>query len=126
MSPQCSPIPPRVFMTKKQKKTYLKKFTQLEIIPNSCRIQPQDRKIEGYIVYTKEGKQYKYSKVWSIPCSRCEGCPVYKIDTRITPTAYYCQCLFAIGAFNCGINEGTIPDSCQINSVVRARENHNR
>lgn len=86
-------------------------------------VRPQDRHIDGYQIFIdKEGKSHKYPMAWSIPMDRCNGCPVYKIDNKATPTAYYCQDQFLFGAFHIGIKDGTIPDSCMIQSVVSARK----
>jgi hypothetical protein len=78
---------------------------------------PQERKVEGFIYYEKNGEKYKEQKVYSIPCERCEKCPVYKIDNSVKPTSYYCQASFLIGIFNKSIRQGLIPNNCRVVDV---------
>jgi hypothetical protein len=78
---------------------------------------PQERKIDGIIEFKKNGQKYSESKVFSVPCKRCEGCPVYRVDERVIPTAYYCQAGFLFGIFNKAIKENTIPQNCRVTEV---------
>ena len=86
---------------------------------NDYKNRPQDRKREGTLFYTKksDGSKHELSIAYSIPSHRCEGCPVYKVDDTTTPTGYYCQSEFLIGAFQEALDNDTIPQSCQIPPV---------
>ena len=44
---------------------------------------PQERDIKGTIEYIKNGQKKKALLVYSIPCERCNGCPMYRIDKTI-------------------------------------------
>ena len=85
-------------------------------------LKPQERPIDGIIEYKKNGKSYKDKKVYSIPCERCNGCPVYQIDENITPIAYYCRAEFLFGIFNKAIKDKTIPSICEIDAVCNAKK----
>lgn len=78
---------------------------------------PQERKIDGIIEFEKNGQKYSERKVYSIPCKRCEKCPVYRVDKSVVPTAYYCQAGFLFGIFNKAIKENTIPQNCRVTEV---------
>ena len=78
---------------------------------------PQERKIEGFIEFEKNGQKYKEKKVYSIPCDKCKNCPVYRIDKSVSPTAYYCQAGFLFGIFKKAIRENTIPKNCRVTEV---------
>lgn len=85
---------------------------------------PQERKIEGEIEFSRNGEKYKSGLVYSIPCERCTGCPVYRIDKFVSPTAYYCQAGFMFGAFNRAIKEDTIPQNCRVAEVSNSKNCH--
>lgn len=85
---------------------------------------PQERAIEGTMEFIKNGQKYKERLVYSIPCERCDGCPVYRIDERTKPTAYYCQAGFLFGAFHRAIENGNIPKNCRVVDVRVALNCH--
>ena len=85
---------------------------------------PQERAAKGKIKFIKNGQAYTESIVYSKPCERCVGCPVYRVDKSTTPTAYYCQAGFLFGAFRRAIEEGTIPKNCRVVDVRVALHCH--
>lgn len=75
---------------------------------------PQERDIKGEIEFVKNGKKQKAALVYSIPCERCEGCPMYNIDKRTTPTSYYCKSKFLIGGYKIARQNKEIPENCKV------------
>lgn len=84
---------------------------------------PQERENTEMIEFDLNGEKYIERKIYSEPCQRCEGCPVYRIDKRTIPIAYYCQADFAFGIFSIAIKNGTIPENCRIAAVVVSKHN---
>jgi len=80
---------------------------------------PQERTIKenANIEYIKNGLKISDKKILSIPCERCNGCPVYIEDESVNPTIYYCHAAFLIHIFNKALDEGTIPQNCKIAEV---------
>ena len=75
---------------------------------------PQERDIEGEIDFFKKGQKHKAALVYSIPCERCEGCPMYNVDKSTTPTSYYCQSKFLIGGYKIARQNKEIPENCKV------------
>lgn len=80
-------------------------------------VRPQDREIEGSMVFTHKmtGQSEAYPKAYSMPMKRCDGCPMYRIDERTTPTGYYCQSQFVSSyVFSESVKNKRVPVSCKI------------
>lgn len=83
----------------------------------SITIRPQDRDFNGEKVtfLFKDGKRLEESKAFSIPMDTCTCCPLYKIDTRTAPIAYYCQSQFVSSYnFSEAIKTKKVPDRCKM------------
>lgn len=89
---------------------------------NHSNLKPQDRDKLGDIDFVKNGSTQKADRIWSIPCDRCDGCPLYKTDLRTVPTSYYCQVGFYSVVNVCSfVERKLIPNTCQILEINRAR-----
>ena len=75
---------------------------------------PQERNIKGEIVVLKNGQKHTVPLVYSVPCERCEVCPMYKIDEDTNPTSYYCQSKFLIGGYKIARRNNEIPENCKV------------
>lgn len=86
-------------------------------------LKPQQRNIKGRIKYTNAAGVYTFDlKVYSVPCDRCSGCPLYRIETKYNPTAYYCQVDFAFGTLRKALRDNTIPENCMVAGVYEFRK----
>ena len=74
---------------------------------------PQERDIKGTIEYIKNGQKKKALLVYSIPCERCNGCPMYRIDKTIEPTSYYCQGRLLQAQYKIAKEKKQIPENCK-------------
>jgi len=80
-------------------------------------VRPQERYFNGEKVeFTFEnGEVLVYPKAYSVPMKRCGSCPIYKIDQRTTPVAYYCQSEFVSSyVFGKAVKNEKVPSSCKI------------
>lgn len=80
-------------------------------------LRPQERDYNGEKVtfVFKTGEKLVYPKAYSVPMKRCEGCPIYIIDERTTPTAYYCQSQFVSSyVFLKAVKNKKVPESCKM------------
>lgn len=80
-------------------------------------VRPQERDFNGEKVtfVFNTGEKLVHPKAYSIPMNRCEGCPIYKVDERTTPTAYYCQSQFVSSyVFAQAVKNKKVPESCKM------------
>ena len=97
----------------------------MEYEPMLASVRPQDREIEGLLTFTHKitKESENYPKAFSIPMNRCEGCPLYKVDERTSPTGYYCQSDFVSSYnFSQAVKNKKVPDSCKIWQVEDVRK----
>lgn len=97
----------------------------MEYEPMLASVRPQERDFNGEKVtfVFNTGERLVHPKAYSVPMKRCEGCPIYKVDKRTKPTAYYCQSEFVSSyVFTQAVKNKKVPESCKMRDTESVRK----